>query len=181
MTQIPEENYSPTWPDDRREPIPRTGSELEILTGFLDSHRMTFEQKCAGLSAAQLSEASVPPSTLSLHGLVRHLAGVERWWFQMQFAGDDVPMLYYSDDDPSQDFDSLDGDIEEAFAVWHRECDRSREIVAAATSLDDTGTTRRDGEPFSLRWQLVDLIAEYARHNGHTDLLRERLDGATGV
>lgn len=181
MTQIPEENYSASWPDDRREPIPRTGSELEVLTGFLDHQRMTFEQKCAGLSAAQLSEASVPPSALSLHGLVRHLAGAERWWFQMQFAGDKVPMLYYSDDDPSQDFDSLDGDIEEAFTVWHRECDRSREIVAAATSLDDTGTTIRDGEPFSLRWLLVDLIAEYARHNGHTDLLRERLDGATGL
>ncbi|MDQ3485197.1 MAG: DinB family protein, partial [Actinomycetota bacterium] len=71
MTQIPEENYSPTWPDDRRESIPLTGSELEILTGFLEQHRMTFEQKCAGLSAAQLSETSVSPSTLSLHGLVR--------------------------------------------------------------------------------------------------------------
>ncbi|MEJ7689376.1 MAG: DinB family protein [Nocardioidaceae bacterium] len=117
---------------------------------------------------------------MSLHGLVRHLAGVERWWFQIQFAGDDIAMLYYSDDDPNQDFDSLGGDSEEAFAVWHRECDRSREIVAAAASLDDTGTTLRDGEAFSLRWLLVDLIAEYARHNGHTDLLRERLDGATG-
>lgn len=181
MTEIPEENYSPTWPDDRREPIPRTGGEVELLTAFLDNHRMTFEQKCAGLSPAQLSEASVPPSTMTLHGLVRHLAGVERWWLQIQFAGDDVPMLYYSDEDPDQDFDSLHGDVADAFAVWHRECERSREIVAAATSLDDTGTVIRDGEPFTLRWLLVHMIAEYARHNGHTDLLRERLDGATGA
>ncbi len=181
MTQIPEGNYAPKWPGDRRKPIPRTGNELEVLAGFLDHHRMTFEQKCSGLSPTQLSEASVPPSTMSLHGLVRHLAGVERWWFQIQFAGDHVAMLYYSDDDPSQDFESLDGDVNEAFAVWRRECDRSREIVAAAASLDATGTTLRDGQPFSLRWLLVDLIAEYAQHNGHTDLLRERLDGSTGA
>lgn len=180
MTEIPDENYSPMWTDDRRKPVDRTGSELEILTGFLDHHRKTFEQKCMGLTQQQLSTASVEPSTMSLHGLVRHLAGVERWWFQIQFAGDDVPMLYYADDDPSQDFDSLDGDVKEAFAVWDRECERSRQIVEAASSLDDTGTTIRDGEPFSLRWLLVDLIAEYARHNGHTDLLRERIDGATG-
>ena len=181
VTKIPEENYSPTWPGDRRKPIPRTGDEIEVLTGFLDRHRITFEQKCSGLTPQQLSEPSVPPSTMSLHGLVRHLAGVERWWFQIQFAGADVPMLYYSDDDPNQDFESLDGDVDEAFAVWRRECDRSREIVAAAASLDDTGATIHDGQPFSLRWLLVDLIAEYAQHNGHTDLLRERLDGATGV
>ena len=181
MVEIPEENYSPLWPGDARTPVPRTASERVILTGFLDYFRATFEQKCAGLANHQLSEASVPPSTMTLHGLVRHLGGVERWWFQIQFVGADVPMLYYSDDDPGQDFDSLDGDVDEAFAVWRHECERSRQIVAAAGSLDDTGTTRRDGEPFSLRWLLVDLIGEYARHCGHVDLLRERLDGGTGA
>ncbi len=180
MTTVPEENYSPVWADDHRESLPRVGDERAILTAFLEYHRVTFEQKCAGLAADRLSETSIEPSMLTLHGLVRHLAGVERWWFQMQFAGLDVPMLYYSDDDPNQDFESLAGDVSEAFAVWRRECARSREIVAAA-SLDDTGVTKRDGQPFSLRWLLVDLIAEYARHNGHADLLRERLDGATGV
>jgi len=180
MTDIPEENYSPVWADDRRTPPPRLSDERTLLTAFLDYHRLTFEQKCAGLAADQLSQASIEPSTLSLHGIVRHLAGVERWWFQVQFAGHDVPMLYYSDDDPNQDFESLDGDIDEAFGVWHRECARSREVVAAA-SLDDTGATKRNGESFSLRWLLLHLIAEYARHNGHADLLRERLDGATGA
>jgi hypothetical protein len=175
-----ETSYSPRWSDDRRRPVARTGSELEILTGFLDNHRTLFELKCSGLTSDELSRKAVPPSTMSLHGLLRHLAGVERWWFQIQFAGDDVPMLYYTDDDPDQDFESLDGDVEEAFAVWRRECARSREIVAAASSLDDTGVSQGDGQPFSLRWLLVDLIAEYAQHNGHTDLLRESLDGRTG-
>ena len=171
---------SPTWPDDGRTAVPRTGSERDILTGYLDNHRKLFEQKCAGLSQKQLSTKAVPPSDMSLHGLLRHLSGVERWWFQIQFAGDDVPMLYYSDDDPDQDFESLDGDIDEAFGVWRRECDRSREIVAAADSLDAVGRSKRDGSEFSLRWLLVQMLAEYAQHNGHTDLLRERLDGKTG-
>ena len=181
MTDIPEENYSPLWANDDRIPPPRVGDEVAVLTGFLDYHRATFEQKCAGLPPQRLSEHSVEPSSMTLHGLVRHLAGVERWWFQIQFAGLDEPMLFYSDDDPGQDFDSLEGDVEAAFEVWRRECARSRKIVAAAASLDATGRARRDGEPFSLRWLLVHLIAEYARHNGHADLLREGLDGATGA
>src|SRR6266566_2158085 len=163
MTEIPAENYSPTWRNDTRPALPGIGGEREILTAFLDWHRETFELKCSGVPAERLSEKGIPPSGLSLHGLVRHLAAVERWWFRIQFAGEDVPMLYYSDDDPDQDFDSLEGDIEEAFDVWRAECQRSREIVAAAASLDETGTRRSTGEPFSLRWLMVRLIAEYAR------------------
>ncbi len=117
---------------------------------------------------------------MSLHGLVRHLAGVERWWFRLQFAGEDLPQLYYTGDDPDQDFDGLGGDVEEVFAVWRSECDAARAIVADASSLDETGIRLRDGQPFSLRWLLVDMIAEYARHDGHADLLRERIDGRTG-
>jgi hypothetical protein len=90
-------------------------------------------------------------------------------------------MLYYSDDDPDQDFDDLDGDVAEAMAVWQAECDRSREIIANASSLDQTGTHMATGNPVSLRRVMVHLIAEYARHNGHADLLRERIDGATGL
>ena len=90
-------------------------------------------------------------------------------------------MLYYSDDDPSQDFDDLDGDVAEALAVWRAECERSREIVARAASLDETGTHAATGNAVSLRRIMVHLIAEYARHNGHADLLRERIDGATGA
>jgi hypothetical protein len=180
MPEIPEENYSPTWATDARPDPPLVGDEREILTAFLDWHRQTFELKCTGVPAERLSEKGIPPSGLSLHGLVRHLAGVERWWFRMQFAGEDVPHLNYSDDDPNQDFDSLDGDPAEAFAVWRAECERSREIVAKAPSLDVTGTRFRDGKPISLRRIMVHLIAEYARHNGHADLLRERIDGSTG-
>nr|WP_311734268.1 DinB family protein [Streptosporangium becharense] len=156
------------------------GDERAVLTAYLDWHRHTFELKCSGVPAERLSDRGVPPSTMSLHGLVRHLAAVERWWFRRQFAGEEVPLLYYSDDDPDQDFETLDGDVLEAFAVWRAECRRSREIVAAAPSLDLTGTRASDGEPISLRVIMVKMIAEYARHNGHADLLRERIDGATG-
>ncbi|WP_165988811.1 DinB family protein [Streptomyces sp. YIM 98790] len=178
---IPAANYSPLWADDTRPPLPLVGDEREILTACLDWHRQTFELKCAGVSPARLSERSVPPSRLTLHGLIRHLAGTERWWFRMQFAGEDVPHLYYSDDDPDQDFESLEGDAEEALAVWRAECERSREIVAAASSLDATGIHAATRKPVALRRVLVQMLAEYARHNGHADLLRERIDGATGM
>ena len=174
-------HFSPRWNNDNRPAPPDTGGERETLSAVLDWHRATFELKCAGLPPEQFSERAVPPSSLSLHGLVRHLAGVERWWFRIQFAGQDVPLLYYSDDDPDQDFDRLDGDPGEAFAVWRAECDHSRQITAAAASLDETGTRQRTGKPVSLRRIVVDMIAEYARHNGHADLLRERIDGATGM
>ena len=112
---------------------------------------------------------------------MRHLAGVERWWIRIHFAGEDLPLLYYSDDDPDQDFDRLDGDVDDAFAVWRAECDRARTIVAEAPSLDATFRSLVTGEERSLRYLLVNQIAEYARHNGHADLLRERIDGATGT
>ncbi len=169
------------WADDARVTPPLVGDEREILTAYLDWHRQTFELKCAGVPAERLSERGAPPSGMSLHGLARHLAGVERWWFRTQFAGEDVPMLYYSDDDPNQDFDDLGGDVADAMAVWRAECGRSREIVANAASLDETGTHAATGNPVSLRRVMVHLIAEYARHNGHADLLRERIDGATGL
>lgn len=164
-----------------RPAVPDTGDERETLTTTLDHHRATFELKCSGLPPERLSERPVPPSTLSLHGLARHLAGAEQWWFRIQFAGENVPVPYYSDDDPDQDFERLDGDVMEALAFWRESCAHSRRIVDATPSLDDTGTRRRTGEPISLRRILIDMIAEYARHNGHADLLRERLDGATGV
>ena len=180
MPEIPAENYSQPWAAGTRVAQPLVGDERTILTAALDWHRQTFELKCAGVPPERLSDKSIPPSGLSLHGLVRHLAAVERWWFRLQFAGEEVPMLYYTDDDPNQDFDSLDGDPAEAFAVWRAECDRAREIVARTASLDQTSTRMSDGQPISLRRILVDMIAEYARHDGHADLLRERIDGAAG-
>ena len=180
MAEVPAANYAQPWAADTRDPLPLTGDERAILTAVLDWHRQTFELKCSGVPTQRLSEKNIPPSGLSLHGLVRHLAAVERWWFRRQFAGEDVPNLYYSDDDPNQDFDSLDGDPAEAFAAWHDECDRAREIVAQTPSLDQPGIRLPDGQPISLRRIMVDMISEYARHDGHADLLRERIDGATG-
>ncbi|MGW5879355.1 DinB family protein [Nocardiopsis terrae] len=180
MNRIPPQNLSESWPAEDRPAPPRGGTEAEVLTGYLDWHRGTLEAKCGGLTPEQLSARSVAASSLSLHGLVRHLAAVERWWLRIQFAGEDLPLLYYSDEDPDQDFDRLDGDPAEAFAAWRAEVERSREIVAAAGSLDEAGTEERSGEPVELRAVLVKLIAEYARHNGHADLLRESIDGATG-
>ena len=114
---------------------------------------------------------------MSLHGLARHLAGVERWWFAINFAGIDLPMLYYSDDDPDQDFESLDSDPFEALEVWRVECARSRRIVDDASSLDDVGAV----ECYTLRWLVLRMIAEYAQHAGHADLLSEGIDGAVGA
>ncbi|MET9294217.1 DinB family protein [Streptomyces sp. NPDC003077] len=179
-TAVPSANLAPKWPGDTREALPRVGDERTILTGYLDWQRATFELKCSGLSPEQLSRRAVDPSRMSLHGLIRHLAGVERWWFRVQFAGEKLPLLYYTDDDPDQDFEKLDGDPQEALAVWREECARSREIVANAPSLDATGVHAASGEPISLRRIVVGLIGEYARHNGHADLLRERTDGVTG-
>jgi hypothetical protein len=173
--------YSKRWATDARTDPPYVGDEREILVAYLDWHRATFEAKCDGVPPRRLSERTIPPSSLSLHGLVRHLAGVERWWFRIQFAGEDVPLLYYSDDDPDQDFDRLDGDVSDAFAVWRDECQHSRDVVARTPSLDQTGIMKSTGQPVSLRRVLVNMIAEYARHNGHADLLRERIDGATGL
>ncbi|HEY8525367.1 MAG TPA: DinB family protein [Acidimicrobiales bacterium] len=172
---------SAVMPGDDRATPPLVGDEREILCAYLDWQRRTVELKCAGVPPERLSEKVVPPSGLSLHGLLRHLAGVERWWFRIQFAGEQIPHLYYSDDDPNQDFDDLEGDPAEALAVWREECERSRAIVAATPSLDATGTHAMTGEPVSLRRVLVHLIAEYARHNGHADLLRERIDNTTGL
>ncbi|MEU5833818.1 DinB family protein [Streptomyces diacarni] len=182
MTGTPAPQHrSPRWDDDTRPDPPAVGGERETLGAVLDWHRATFELKCAGLTPRQLSERAVPPSGLSLHGILRHLAGVERWWFRIQFAGEDVPLLHYSDAEPDQDFDDLDGDVDEAFAVWRAECARSRQITAAAASLEETGIRKWTGDPISLRRILVDMIAEYARHNGHADLLRERIDGSAGM
>ncbi|HEX4723069.1 MAG TPA: DinB family protein [Pseudonocardiaceae bacterium] len=166
--------------DDPRPAQPLVGDEREILTSYLDWQRQTFELKCAGVPPERLSDRQIPPSTMTLHGLLRHLSGVERWWFRIQFTGEEVPLLYYTDEDPAQDFESLDGDVAEAFEVWRAECARSREIVAAAETLDATGTHMASGNPVSLRRIMVHMIGEYARHNGHADLLRERTDGAIG-
>ena len=170
---------SQVWPVARSVVIARHADERTTLVTYLDYYRETFELKCAGVDPGHLSQRSSPPSTMSLHGLARHLAGVERWWFAINFAGLDLPMLYYSDDDPDQDFDSLDGDPSEALSVWRTECERSRQIVAAA-DLSAVGAVERNGS-YTLRWLVLRMITEYAQHMGHADFLREGIDGAVGA
>jgi hypothetical protein len=171
---------SPLWPVPRSVQIPRHADEPSMLRAYLDYYRETFELKCTGVDPARLSDRSAPPSSMSLHGLIRHLAGCERWWFAINFAGADLPMLYYSDDDPDEDFESLDGDPLVALQTWREECDRSRRIVEAAADLDQLGAVERNGS-YTLRWLMVRMIAEYAQHVGHADLLREAIDGAIGA
>lgn len=160
---------------------PREAGERETLRAWLEWHRATLALKCEGLSDDQLRERSVPPSTLSLLGLVRHMAEVERGWFRRTLACEDAPLIYCSqDDNPDGDFDDVaDADVAADFGTWRAECGAARSAEAAAPSLDMAGT-QRTGTRVSLRWIMVHMIEEYARHNGHADLLRERIDGATG-
>jgi len=159
--------------------LPRNADERTTLIAFLEWQRATLGRKCDGLTAEQLRERCAAPSTLSLLGLVRHLAEVERGWFRRTLALEDVEHLYSSEADPDGDFNNVDGaDVEEAFNIWHAECEQARQIIAMR-SLNDTGR-QRTGQIVSLRWILVHMIEEYSRHNGHADLLRERVDGAVG-
>jgi len=163
---------------ERVVPAP-VAAEREMLDAWLDFQRDTLALKCDGLTGEQLRERTVPPSGLSLLGLVRHMAEGERQWFAMVLGGEQVPYHYYTDDNPEAEFDVDDADVAEAFATWRAECAEARARAAAAPSLDTTGT--QDGKDFPLRWIMVHMIEEYARHNGHADLLRERIDGAVGA
>jgi uncharacterized damage-inducible protein DinB len=171
-----------TTEKDRARPGLQAG-EREMLTGWLEHHRAILVWKCEGLSDEQLRQRAVPPSSLSLLGLIRHMTAVERGWFRQVLLGEDVPDLYATDDDPDADFNEVDGaGVAEAFSAFENECDLSRQAVAAAPDLDVLSKERsqRTGQQFSLRWILTHMIEEYARHNGHADLLRERIDGTTG-
>jgi len=167
-----------TWtaPEAQRVTEPRTGPERAMLQGWLDWHRQTLLSKCAGLTAEQLKTASVPPSGLTLLGLVRHLALVEQSWVA-RATGTEQRWVYGSDDNPDGDFDDVaDADPEADFRTYAAEvADADRKI--AGVDLDHEFDHRG---PRSVRWVYLHLIEEYARHNGHADLLRERLDGVTG-
>jgi len=166
---------------DPREGGPRLGDERGTLNEFLRGQRLTLQLKCDGLDAAQLARRSVEPSTMSLLGLVRHMAEVERTWFRRRFAGHDVPKRYQTGADPDGDFNGAAADpavVEEARAAWHEEIAFAEQFTRDH-DLDFTGCDS-EGEPVSLRELLVHMIEEYARHNGHADLLRERIDGRVG-
>ena len=138
--------------------------------------------KCDELTPEQMAMRSVEPSTLSLLGLLRHLAKVEHTWFRITMEGNDIPRLYSTAEEPDADFDGAMPDPElvaEAWEAWRREVAHAEQFVEQAESLDlmSTHPTR---DPISLRELLVHMIEEYARHCGHADLLRERIDGRTG-
>jgi uncharacterized damage-inducible protein DinB len=160
---------------------PLTAGERETLRAFLDFHRATLAMKCGGLSDEELRRRSMPPSTLTLLGLVRHLAEVERTWFRRVIAGEDVPLVWSPDGDYQVAYQADDATRAEAFAAWEAEVEHARRIERAAGSLDVTGYHPRSGEEVSLRLVMLHLIHEYARHNGHADLLREGIDGAVGA
>jgi uncharacterized damage-inducible protein DinB len=163
----------------RSEPIP-AGDERSMLESWLDYHRQTLLLKCAALTAEQLRQRSVEPSSMSLLGLVRHMAEVERSWFRRRFAGQDLEWLFCTDESPDGDFDDVDtADAERDFAVFHDEVALARQ-AADGHSLDETFYHQRLKLEMDLRWIYVHMIEEYARHNGHADLLRERIDGQTG-
>jgi Protein of unknown function (DUF664) len=171
--------------DDPRENGPRLGDERVTLSESLRRQRLTLELKCSGLDAEAMARRAVEPSTMSLLGLVRHLADGERGTFRVLMAGQDAPRLFGSGDG---DFDGAVPDprvVAEAWDAWRAEVDFATRFVAGAPSLDITGDDPENqhgsgGGPMSLREVLVGMIEEYARHMGHADLLRERIDGRLG-
>ncbi|MBV2356116.1 DinB family protein [Streptomyces sp. J2-1] len=174
-----------TTPDGRPVPQPRA-TERDQLEAWLDFHRETLALKCAGLTDEQLRTASVPPSPMTLLGLVQHLAEIERNWFRRVFSGQDLPALFGDGEGFTL---SPDRGIDEVMAAWRTEIERGRELIALA-SPDDCGPLPELPGPesdvlgdqgVSLRWIMIHMIEEYARHNGHADLIRERVDGTAGV
>lgn len=160
---------------------PLLAGERETLRAFLDFHRATLALKCAGLSDEELRRQSSPPSTLSLLGLVRHMAEVERAWFRRVINAEDVPLVWSESGDYQEAYDATGASRSEAFEAWQREVEHARRIEREAESLDVTGHQVRWGEDVSLRLVMLHMMHEYARHNGHADFLREAIDGTVGV
>ncbi len=166
---------------DPREGGTSLGDERATLLEFLRCQRLTLQVKCDGLDAEQLARRSVEPSTMSLLGLLRHMAEVERGWLRGRLAGNDVPKRYQTQANPDADFDGAvadDGVVAEAWAAWREEMAFADQFIAEH-ELNFEGVDG-DGNPLSLRELLVHMIEEYARHNGHADHLRERIDGRIG-
>lgn len=161
------------------------GGEAELLVGFLDYHRVTFLQKVSGLAEGQMAQTAAA-STLTLAGLTKHLALVEDSWFTERVAGRPMPEPWASapfDDDPDWDLHSaVDDEPADLIALYLTSCARSRAVVAQVGDLDALSVVpdSLSGKPFNLRWLLLHMIEETARHNGHADLLREAIDGQTG-
>jgi hypothetical protein len=157
-----------------------SGDERAMVTVWLDYQRATLQWKCEGVAGRDLVRRGVPPSTLSLLGLVRHMTNVEWYWFEHIFRGGTSPKPISTDQDPDAAFNDLSPEWAASdLDRFCRQCDLSRDIVAEAPGLDALAASRDRGE-LSLRWIMIHMIEEYARHNGHADLLREMIDGAVG-
>jgi uncharacterized damage-inducible protein DinB len=170
-----------TAPQVGRSDPGRILGERQALEAWLDFHRDTLLLKCAGLTAGQLKERAVPPSRLSLLGLVRHMNEVERWWFRIHAANADL-RFPYDPDQTGQDFEALEeADAAANIEAFQQEIEQARAAVAGK-QLDDVVPSRGDHPERTrdIRWIYLHMIEEYARHNGHADLIRERIDGVTG-
>jgi len=182
---VSERKFPDMWvdpEDDPRETDAMSRGERAVLSEYLDRYRMTLEMKCDGLDAEQLARRSVPPSTMSLLGLVRHLAAVEHSWFQRVLQGKDEPRMYREGGDRDGDFNGAVADpavVEEAFASWRAQVRAAQEYLEGIDSLDRTVLIGGTDEA-EVRDIMVHMIEEYARHCGHADLLRECIDGRTG-
>ena len=173
-----------TWtaPEVKRTEPPLVAGEREALDSWLDYHRETLLTKCAGLTGEQLREPAVPPSSLTLLGLVRHMTDVERWWFRIHGTSQEMTSRYWSWDNLYGDFDDLDEpDAPAVVAAFWEEVGLARDAVRGL-DLDHVVPSHghHPERVRDLRWIYVHMIEEYARHNGHADLLRERIDGVTG-
>lgn len=177
--------YPDVWADPQDDPR-ETGADLpderSVLTYYLRAYRLTLEMKCAGLDAGQLARRSVPPSPMSLLGLLRHMADVERAWFRQTMAGQDVPLLFRTAGDRDAAWNGAVPDpavVDQAWQAWREEVAFAERFTAETGDLGALGTVHGGGTT-SLREVLVHMVEEYARHCGHADLLRERIDGRVG-
>jgi uncharacterized damage-inducible protein DinB len=171
-----------TWtaPEIDRRRAPTVNDERGSLQAWLDFQRDTLLLKCAGLTHDQLAQRSVEPSSMSLLGLVRHMVDVERWWFRTNVGGQAVDGPFGPEGNLTGDFDDLDSlPAEQVWEAFRREC-ADADSAVADLGLDTRFVGRSRGREMDLRWVYVHMIEEYARHNGHADLLRERIDGVTG-
>jgi hypothetical protein len=172
-----------TWiaPDvERRQRADLAAGERALLEEFLYRHRRYLLKKCAGLTAEQLATASAAPSKLTLLGLARHMADVERYWFRMKYAHQDLPDLYVTDEAEEADFDLVNADAAADLATLLAEMDLADAAVAGRDLDEPVDDPKAPTGKVNLRFVYLHVIEEYAQHNGHADLIRERIDGQTG-
>jgi hypothetical protein len=160
-----------------RAPEPEDGDERAVLLGWLAFHRDALAAKCAGLTDARLVTAPAAPSDLSLLGLVRHLTEMERWYLVRALSGRDLGLIYCTEADPDGDILGLTPDLAApSLKRWDAERAEAESLLRSVESLDAIAP----GSGRSVRWHVLKVLQEYARHNGHADLVRERIDGTRG-